>query len=75
MGHHGHGGTDLPPFTLARALEFSPDTVFLSSCLLVLALYAWGVVRLRRRGDAWGSGAPWRSRSASSPSPPSPAPR
>ncbi|MGK5533152.1 cytochrome c oxidase assembly protein [Streptomyces sp. URMC 129] len=56
MGHHDHGGTDLPPFTLARALEYSPDAVFLSGSLLVLALYAWGVVRLRRRGDAWGAG-------------------
>ncbi|WP_374984091.1 cytochrome c oxidase assembly protein [Streptomyces fradiae] len=54
MDHSGHGmTTDLPPFTLERGLAFSPDTFFLVSCLLGLALYAWGVVRLRRRGDAW----------------------
>ncbi|WP_059006891.1 cytochrome c oxidase assembly protein [Streptomyces specialis] len=53
---HGHGGMDLPPLTLARALEFSPDAVFLSGCVAALALYGWGVVRLRRRGDAWGAG-------------------
>ncbi|MDT0347204.1 cytochrome c oxidase assembly protein [Streptomyces litchfieldiae] len=55
--HDGHGGgTDLPPFTFGRALEFSPDGVFLTGCLAVLALYAWGVVRLRRRGDTWSLG-------------------
>ncbi|RKN04397.1 cytochrome c oxidase assembly protein [Streptomyces radicis] len=54
MDHDGHGaGTDLPPFTLGRALEFSPDPVFLIGSLAVLALYAWGVLRLRGRGDAW----------------------
>ncbi|MDT0310627.1 cytochrome c oxidase assembly protein [Streptomyces sp. DSM 44917] len=58
MDHDGHGGhgAGLPPFTLARALEFSPDAVFLTGCLLALGLYAWGVARLRRRGDAWGAG-------------------
>ncbi|MFF3751902.1 cytochrome c oxidase assembly protein [Streptomyces sp. NPDC002018] len=54
MDHSGHGTTmDLPPFTLGRALEYSPDLFFLIGCLLALALYGWGVVRLRRRGDAW----------------------
>ncbi|MEN3586503.1 cytochrome c oxidase assembly protein [Streptomyces sp. ZYX-F-203] len=54
MDHSGHGMMmDLPPFTLARGLQWSPDPVFLVSCLLALALYAWGVVRLVRRGDRW----------------------
>ncbi|MER7047457.1 cytochrome c oxidase assembly protein [Streptomyces jumonjinensis] len=56
MDHSGHGSSmemDLPPFTLARGLEFSPDAFFLTGCLLALALYGWGVVRLRRRGDSW----------------------
>ncbi|MFF8831528.1 cytochrome c oxidase assembly protein [Streptomyces sp. NPDC015131] len=57
MDHSGHGmhdmPMDLPPFTLGRGLAFSPDAFFLTGCLLALALYGWGVVRLRRRGDAW----------------------
>lgn len=54
MDHSGHGmTTDLPPFTLERGLALSPDTFFLVGSLLVLFLYGWGVVRLRRRGDAW----------------------
>nr|WSZ94784.1 cytochrome c oxidase assembly protein [Streptomyces sp. NBC_00857] len=54
MDHGGHGMTmDLPPFTLGRALEYSPDLFFLISCLLGLALYGWGVLRLRGRGDSW----------------------
>ncbi|MEW2636120.1 cytochrome c oxidase assembly protein [Streptomyces sp. NPDC048389] len=54
MDHSGHGMTmDLPPFTLGRGLEFSPDAFFLVGCLLALGLYGWGVVRLRRRGDDW----------------------
>ncbi|MFD7965443.1 cytochrome c oxidase assembly protein [Streptomyces zaomyceticus] len=54
MDHSGHGmTTDLPPFTLGRALEFSPDLFFLIGCLAALGLYGWGVARLRRRGDAW----------------------
>ncbi|MFD4375765.1 cytochrome c oxidase assembly protein [Streptomyces sp. NPDC058486] len=54
MDHSGHGmTTDLPPFTLGRGLEFSPDLFFLIGCLAALGLYGWGVVRLRRRGDAW----------------------
>ncbi|MFC8507887.1 cytochrome c oxidase assembly protein [Streptomyces sp. NPDC057411] len=54
MDHSGHGMTmDLPPFTLGRALEFSPDLFFLTGCLAALGLYGWGVARLRRRGDAW----------------------
>jgi putative membrane protein len=54
MDHSGHGMTmDLPPFTLGRGLEWSADPFFLVACLLGLALYAYGVVRLRRRGDAW----------------------
>ena len=53
MDHGGHGMTmDLPPFTLGRGLEFSGDPFFLVGCLLALGLYGWGVVRLRRRGDA-----------------------
>lgn len=51
MDHDGHGTMmDLPPFTLARGLEFSGEPFFLVGCLLALALYGWGVVRLRRRG-------------------------
>ncbi|WP_086827150.1 cytochrome c oxidase assembly protein [Streptomyces sp. NRRL B-24572] len=54
MDHSGHGMTmDLPPFTLGRGLEFSPDLFFLIGCLAALGLYGWGVARLRRRGDAW----------------------
>ncbi|MFD4972233.1 cytochrome c oxidase assembly protein [Streptomyces sp. NPDC058424] len=54
MDHSGHGMMhDLPPFTLGRGLEWSPDPFFLVACLLGLGLYGWGVVRLRRRGDAW----------------------
>jgi putative copper resistance protein D len=54
MDHSGHGTTmDLPPFTLGRGLEFSPDVFFLVGCLLALGLYGWGVARLRRRGDGW----------------------
>ncbi|HET6861057.1 MAG TPA: cytochrome c oxidase assembly protein [Streptomyces sp.] len=54
MEHSGHGmNMDLPPFTLGRGLEFSPDPFFLIGCVLALGAYAWGVVRLRRRGDSW----------------------
>ncbi|MGW1540675.1 cytochrome c oxidase assembly protein [Streptomyces sp. NPDC002309] len=54
MDHSGHGTTmDLPPFTLGRGLQWSPEPFFLVACLLGLALYGWGVVRLRRRGDKW----------------------
>ncbi|MGW0600003.1 cytochrome c oxidase assembly protein [Streptomyces sp. NPDC002776] len=54
MDHSGHGTmVDLPPFTLGRGLQWSPDAFFLVACLAGLALYGWGVVRLRRRGDAW----------------------
>lgn len=54
MDHSGHGSTmDLPPFTLGRGLQWSADPFFLVACLLGLALYGWGVVRLLRRGDAW----------------------
>ncbi|MGW3248663.1 cytochrome c oxidase assembly protein [Streptomyces sp. NPDC001070] len=57
MDHGGHGmTTELPPFTLGRGLEFSGDPVFLAGCLLALALYGWGVVRLRSRGDRWPAG-------------------
>ncbi|GGU45883.1 cytochrome c oxidase assembly protein [Streptomyces lavendofoliae] len=60
MDHSGHGThdmpMDLPPFTLGRALEFSPDLFFLTGCLVALGLYGWGVARLRRRGDAWPAG-------------------
>ncbi|MEV7414126.1 cytochrome c oxidase assembly protein [Streptomyces sp. NPDC089919] len=60
MDHSGHGMSgmdgmtmDLPPFTLGRGLEFSADPFFLIGCLVGLGLYGWGVLRLRRRGDAW----------------------
>ena len=56
MDHSGHGMMDLPPFTLGRGLEWSADPFFLVGCLLGLGLYGWGVVRLRRRGDAWPAG-------------------
>ncbi|MEV8533377.1 cytochrome c oxidase assembly protein [Streptomyces sp. NPDC051211] len=56
MDHNGHGmdmDMDLPPFTLGRGLEFSFDSFFLIGCLLALALYGWGMLRLRGRGDSW----------------------
>ncbi|AJZ83692.1 hypothetical protein ADL28_26150 [Streptomyces violaceusniger] len=54
MDHGGHGMMmDLPPFTLARGLEFGGDPFFLVGCVLALGLYGWGVARLWRRGDAW----------------------
>ncbi|MER5946980.1 cytochrome c oxidase assembly protein [Streptomyces sp. NPDC001904] len=55
MDHSGHGmdGMDLPPFTLGNGLQWSADPFFLVGCLLALALYGWGVVRLARRGDSW----------------------
>ncbi|MFD0313484.1 cytochrome c oxidase assembly protein [Streptomyces flavalbus] len=54
MDHSGHGmGVDLAPFTLGRGLQWSADPFFLVACLLGLALYGWGVVRLVRRGDKW----------------------
>jgi putative membrane protein len=57
MDHSGHGMTmDLPPFTLGRGLQWSPDEFFLVACLVGIGLYVWGVVRLRRRGDAWSLG-------------------
>ncbi|MEU9329320.1 cytochrome c oxidase assembly protein [Streptomyces canus] len=57
MDHSGHGMThELAPFTLGRGLQWSADPFFLVACLLALGLYAWGVVRLRRRGDAWSVG-------------------
>lgn len=57
MDHSGHGmNMDLPPFTLGRGLELSADPFFLIGCLVALALYGWGVVRLVRRGDKWQAG-------------------
>ncbi|MFD7556130.1 cytochrome c oxidase assembly protein [Streptomyces sp. NPDC059835] len=59
MDHSGHGmdmNMDLPPFTLGRGLEFSFDSFFLFGSLIGLALYGWGVLRLRRRGDSWSTG-------------------
>ncbi|GHB02459.1 MULTISPECIES: cytochrome c oxidase assembly protein [Streptomyces] len=54
MDHSGHGmNMDLPPFTLGRGLEFSADPFFLIGCVVALALYGYGVVRLRSRGDGW----------------------
>jgi putative copper resistance protein D len=46
----------LPAFTLGRGLEYRSDPFFLTGCLLALGLYGWGVLRLRRRGDAWPAG-------------------
>ncbi|TRV78331.1 cytochrome c oxidase assembly protein [Streptomyces sp. 130] len=54
MDHSGHGmDMDLPPFTLGRGLHFSADPFFLIGCVLAVLLYGYGVLRLRRRGDAW----------------------
>lgn len=57
MDHSGHGMMmDLPPFTLGRGLQYSPDYFFLTGCLLALAAYGYAVLRLRRRGDRWSPG-------------------
>ncbi|MFD0339055.1 cytochrome c oxidase assembly protein [Streptomyces sp. NPDC127117] len=57
MDHSGHGmNMDLPPFTLGRGLQFSADPFFLIGCLLGIGLYAYAVLRLRRRGDSWPAG-------------------
>ncbi|WP_460062852.1 cytochrome c oxidase assembly protein [Streptomyces sp. YKOK-I1] len=57
MEHSGHGAhMDLLPFTLGRGLQWSADPFFLVATLTGLGLYGWGVVRLRRRGDAWSAG-------------------
>ncbi|WP_405896646.1 cytochrome c oxidase assembly protein [Streptomyces sp. NBC_00727] len=57
MDHSGHGmNMDLPPFTLGRGLHFSADPFFLVGCVLAVLLYGYGVLRLRRRGDAWPAG-------------------
>ena len=55
MGDMPGMGHDLPPLTLGRALTPDPsaDWPFVLACLLMLVLYGAGVVRLRRRGDAW----------------------
>ena len=62
MDHSGHGmNMDLPPFTLGRGLEFSADPFFLIGCLVALALYGWGVVRLRaarRQRGRWAARCP-----------------
>ncbi|MFD5190304.1 cytochrome c oxidase assembly protein [Streptomyces sp. NPDC058357] len=57
MDHSGHGmDMDLPPFTLGRGLQFSADPFFLIGCVLAIGLYAYAVLRLRRRGDSWPAG-------------------
>jgi len=57
MEHSGHGtDMELLPFTLGRGLGWSADPFFLVACLVGLGLYAWGVVRLTRRGDKWSVG-------------------
>ncbi|MBL1068130.1 cytochrome c oxidase assembly protein [Streptomyces sp. 7-21] len=56
MDHGDHGTTDLPPLTVTSALDPGGDPVFLAGCLVTLALYAWGVLRLRLRGDTWNPG-------------------
>lgn len=54
MDHGGHGmDMNLPPFTLARGLEYSSEPFFLIGCLLALALYGWCTLRLHQRGDGW----------------------
>ena len=48
--------TPKPP-TLTRLLTlFTPDALFIALLLVALALYLYGVVLLRRRGDAWAMG-------------------
>ncbi|WP_328459882.1 cytochrome c oxidase assembly protein [Streptomyces sp. NBC_00448] len=44
---------DLPPFTLGRGMAFGGDPFFLVLCVVLLALYGWGVIRLLARGDRW----------------------
>lgn len=53
-GHGGHGsGMPVEPFTLVRGMAFSAEPFFLTACLIALALYGFGVWRLRGRGDRW----------------------
>lgn len=57
MDHGEHGPLmDLPPFTFARGMQFGGEPFFLFACLVALALYTYGVLRLRRRGDSWQTG-------------------
>lgn len=43
----------LAPPTLVNLLRPAPSWFFLACCLLAAGLYLAGVLRLRRRGDAW----------------------
>lgn len=55
MGGMGGMARELPPVTLGRVLALRPasDWFFFGACLVALALYGVGYVRLRRRGDSW----------------------
>jgi cytochrome c oxidase assembly factor CtaG len=54
-------GPDVPPLTGARMLTgWVVEPLPLLAVLLAGGLYAYGVSRLRRRGDAW---SPWRTAS------------
>jgi len=46
----------LPPPGLSSYLTWHPAPVFLIGSILVTALYLYGVLRLRLRGDKWGYG-------------------
>jgi putative membrane protein len=49
-----HGHADLPPFTPAVLVTRAELISVMGALLLVAAgLYAWGLVRLRRRGHRW----------------------
>jgi putative membrane protein len=49
----GMSGASLPPPSLSSMLTLALDPFFATVTALALAAYLYGVLRLRRRGDAW----------------------
>ena len=67
-------GYEMPiPATIARLAGLGrPNLLWVVLTIAALALYAWGIVRLRRAGETWQvlSRRLWRSRTRSRPRPP-----